>query len=104
MFWIYIKNVIILGMECGCEWNSSNLQTSGYENGLTGLWNLVKSMILADMPMKIGEIFFRTFVLFFELFWEVFPQLFPKWFDTDVRNILNKMGSLKIYFGGFENE
>ena len=61
-------------------------------------------MVLADLSIKIGEIDFRTFVLFFELFWEVFPQLFPKGFDTDVRNILNKMGSLKIYFGGFENE
>lgn len=40
----------------------------GYENGLTGFCNLVKSMVLADLSIKIGEIVFRTFVYFLELF------------------------------------
>ncbi len=77
---------------------------SGYENGLTGFCNLVKSRVLASISIKIEEMNFRTFVSFFELFGEVFPQLFPNWFNTYVRSFLIKMGSLKIYFGGFENE
>ena len=47
----------------------------------------MKSRVLTDLSIKIGEMVFRTFVYFLELFWEVFPQLFPKWFDTHVRNI-----------------
>lgn len=54
---------------------------------LKRLCNLVKSMVLADISIKIGKMVFRTFVHFFELFGGVFPQLFPKWFDTHVRNI-----------------
>ena len=60
---------------------------SGYEMCLKRLCNLVKSRVLADIPIKIGEMVFRTFVYFFELLGGVFPQLFPKWFDTHVRNI-----------------
>ena len=53
---------------------------SGYEMCLKRLCNLVKSRVLADISIKIGEMVFRTFVHFFELFGEVFPQLFPNYF------------------------
>jgi len=45
-----------------------NFLPSGYENGLTGFCILVKSMVLADLSIKIGEMVFRTFVYFLELF------------------------------------
>ena len=54
---------------------------SGYEMCLKRLCNLVKSRVLADISIKIGEMVFRTFVHFFELFGGVFPQLFPIIFD-----------------------
>lgn len=41
---------------------------SGYEMCLKRLCNLVKSRVLADLSIKIGEMSFRTFVYFFELF------------------------------------
>lgn len=41
---------------------------SGYEMCLKRLCNLVKSRVLADISIKIGEMVFRTFVHFFELF------------------------------------
>ena len=53
---------------------------SGYEMCLKRLCNLVKSWVLADISIKIGEMVFRTFVHFFELFGGVFPQLFPNYF------------------------
>ena len=77
---------------------------SGYESGLTRLWNLVKSRVLADLSMKNWETVFGTFVWFFELFWEVFPPTFPQVVLHIVRKFLNILGNLKIYFGGFENE
>lgn len=42
--------------------------TSGYEMFLKRLCNLVKSMVLADISIKILEMIFRTFVHFGELF------------------------------------
>jgi len=53
---------------------------SGYEMCLKRLCDLVKSRVLADISIKIGEMVFRTFVHFFELFGGVFPQLFPNYF------------------------
>ena len=41
---------------------------SGYEMRLKRLCNLVKSRVLADISIKIGEMIFKTFVHFFELF------------------------------------
>ena len=55
-------------------------EPSGYEMCLKRLCNLVKSRVLADISIKIGEMFFGTFVHFFELFGGVFPQLFPNYF------------------------
>lgn len=74
---------------------------SGYEMCLKRLCNLVKSRVLADISIKIGEMIFRTFVHFFELFGGVFPQLFPMNFT---HMFAKKMGNQKIYFGGFRNE
>ena len=52
---------------------------------LKRLCNLVKSMVLADISIKIGEMVFRTFVHFFELLGGFFPQLFPNSLYTFVR-------------------
>ena len=45
------------------EINSKN-RASGYEMCLKRLCNLVKSRVLADISIKIGEMVFRTFVHF----------------------------------------
>ena len=51
----------------GCR-NWSLVWPSGYEMCLKRLCNLVKSRVLADLSIRIGEMVFRTFVHFFELF------------------------------------
>lgn len=72
---------IIASSLCKCYFNFViSFLPSGYEMCLKRLCNLVKSRVLADLSIKIGEMVFRTFVHFFELFGGVFPQLFPNYF------------------------